>query len=156
MTTVVTDGKSMMSDSQITDGSTITKYYGKVRKIGHNLVGVAGDLESCEMFFRWYANPTSKPPQLRGQFEALVVDKHGIYSYGKRFVPMKLEETFYAIGSGYKIALGALEAGANLERALEIAAKRDSFTGLDFVKVTLEEKKPLQKKRVGRKPSPSR
>lgn len=35
----------------------------------------------------------------------------------------------YAIGSGGKLALGALRVGAEMEQALEVAAENDSYTG---------------------------
>ena len=39
----------------------------------------------------------------------------------------------YAIGSGSSLALGALESGKSIKRALEIAAKHDPYTGPPFI-----------------------
>lgn len=39
----------------------------------------------------------------------------------------------YAIGSGASLALGALESGKSIKRALEIAAKHDPYTGAPFI-----------------------
>lgn len=61
----------------------------------------------------------------------IYVDKEGtpywLTSPFLRMIP--IQETFYAVGSGGLIALGALEAGATVARALQIAAKYDPATG---------------------------
>jgi ATP-dependent protease HslVU (ClpYQ) peptidase subunit len=36
---------------------------------------------------------------------------------------------FYGVGSGSSLAIGALEAGADIQQALEIASKHDPYTG---------------------------
>lgn len=43
---------------------------------------------------------------------------------------------FYGVGSGSPYAIGALEAGATVERALEIAAKNDAYTSSPFLYFT--------------------
>jgi len=43
---------------------------------------------------------------------------------------------FYGIGSGSSYAIGALEAGAKLEEALEIAARNDAYTSPPFLYYT--------------------
>jgi ATP-dependent protease HslVU (ClpYQ) peptidase subunit len=40
---------------------------------------------------------------------------------------------FYGVGSGSPYAIGALEAGATVEQALEIAAKNDAYTSQPFL-----------------------
>jgi len=40
---------------------------------------------------------------------------------------------FYGVGSGSPYAIGALEAGATVEQALEIAAKNDAYTSEPFL-----------------------
>jgi ATP-dependent protease HslVU (ClpYQ) peptidase subunit len=150
VTTVVTDGKVMLADAQLTDGNVRIKYHGKIRKIGEYLVGGAGDPESLELFFRWYASPTARAPALGKNFEAIAVSKDGIFGYGRRLVPMKIEEPFYAIGSGFGLALGALEAGATPQEAMRIACKRDAYSGIEIVEISLEEEK-LTRKKAGRK-----
>lgn len=48
-----------------------------------------------------------------------------------------LDETgFYGVGSGSSYAIGALEAGATVEQALEIAAKNDAYTSQPFLYFT--------------------
>jgi ATP-dependent protease HslVU (ClpYQ) peptidase subunit len=40
---------------------------------------------------------------------------------------------FYGVGSGANLAIGALETGANLEKALKIASKHDPYTAEPFI-----------------------
>ena len=45
------------------------------------------------------------------------------------------DKGIYGIGSGSPIAIGALHAGVDLDKALEIAAKIDPFTSSPFMKI---------------------
>ena len=46
------------------------------------------------------------------------------------------ERGFYGVGSGSSYGIGALEAGASIEKALEIAAKNDAYTSAPFTYYT--------------------
>jgi ATP-dependent protease HslVU (ClpYQ) peptidase subunit len=43
---------------------------------------------------------------------------------------MKIDEPFFAIGSGSTTALGAMHAGATTAQAIKAATKVDPFTGM--------------------------
>jgi ATP-dependent protease HslVU (ClpYQ) peptidase subunit len=43
---------------------------------------------------------------------------------------------YYGVGSGSPYAIGALEAGATVQQALEIAAKNDAYTSAPFLYFT--------------------
>ena len=47
----------------------------------------------------------------------------------------KSKDGFYGIGSGAPFALGALEAGADSETAIEIAAKLSAYTEGPFIEI---------------------
>jgi hypothetical protein len=47
---------------------------------------------------------------------------------------------FYGVGSGSSLAIGALEAGADIEMALEIASKHDPYTAAPYM--FMEQLKP--------------
>lgn len=59
---------------------------------------------------------------------ALVVIKNRIFAIGPDFSVLECQE-FGGIGSGAYYARGAMAAGANVEKALTIAAELDPFTG---------------------------
>ena len=44
-----------------------------------------------------------------------------------------LFRSFYGVGSGSAYALGALEAGANAEAAMDIASKLTAFTARPYI-----------------------
>lgn len=71
-------------------------------------------------------------------FSILVVTSGGLFEVDKWCVLEPVYEAFYAIGSGSKIAMGAMEAGASAQKAVEIACKRDPFTALPVVTMRLK------------------
>lgn len=60
---------------------------------------------------------------------ALVVIQGRIFQVHHDFTVTEAEGDFNGIGSGSGYALGALAAGKSIEKALEIAADLDPFTG---------------------------
>lgn len=44
---------------------------------------------------------------------------------------------YFAIGAGWKIAMGAMAAGADAKKAILIASKLDAFTGMGVDTLTL-------------------
>src|SRR5690242_20657946 len=71
-------------------------------------------------------------------FTILVVSPKGLFEVDRWCVLEPVYEPFYAIGSGSKIAMGAMEAGASAQKAVEIACKRDPFTALPVVTMRLK------------------
>lgn len=142
MTTVVTNGKVMVADCQLTDAGVSFIYQDKIRKVNGHLIGGAGDPDDIALFMSWFENPTGKPPKLSNRFEAVVVNPAGnIYYYTRRLVPQQIHDKFYAIGSGFHLAIGAMEYGASPMDALKIACKRDIHTGVGIVEIKLDEQR---------------
>lgn len=69
---------------------------------------------------------------------AMVIDTDGtIYAYeGVRWE--RIEEKYFAVGSGSRFAFPALDAGATALRAVEIGVKRDPFSGGKVSTLTLK------------------
>lgn len=72
------------------------------------------------------------------EFECLVVTAEDgrlrAYWYDKWLRPMEVEDREgFALGSGAKVALGAMRAGASAAEAVKIAATVDPYTGLPVV-----------------------
>lgn len=82
-------------------------------------------------------------------FSILVVSPEGLFEVDKWCVLEPVYEAFYAIGSGSKLAMGAMEAGASAQKAVEIACRRDPYTALPIVTMRLKPnvKLPLSKMR---------
>lgn len=135
MTTIATDGKTVVADKRITSTSGV--HYtsnDKIHRIGEWIVGASGDAFDCIEFLKWFraceAGEKIPVPNLDSKFEGLAVHESGkIVEYGGKCQPMIVEEKFYAIGSGVGVALGALAAGADPKKAIEIACRFDRWTG---------------------------
>lgn len=124
MTIVVYRDGVMAADSLVTDHDLRCGAVRKIQKINGCLVGAAGGLAEVQMFFAWYAARagTDRPVLTDDNFEGLVVMPGGqVNWYGHGLLPTRLDAPYHAIGSGFKVAMGALWMGASAERAVECA-----------------------------------
>lgn len=138
----------MAADMQATaDGGHKLKHR-KVRRVKHDgqevLIATAGDVEASEAFYLWYIDQENhrKGLKLDGEtkdthypgtanFHALALYQDGsLLWYGPRGYPMEVKETYFGIGSGADFALGAMFAGADIRKAVQIATRLDANTGL--------------------------
>ncbi|AVZ45396.1 hypothetical protein [Escherichia phage vB_EcoM-Ro121c4YLVW] len=74
----------------------------------------------------------SDPDKEDEEFIALVVHPDGRIFLHEGNNPTRaypIDEEYYAVGSGSDFALAALDAGATPEQAMEVAKKRDAFSG---------------------------
>lgn len=135
MTTIAADAKRqlMACDSMV---STSDSWWPatKVYRAGSALIGGAGDAASVRQFVAWFSDGMRNPkPKINDNFCALVLDADGLSYWASNLVPEPIERGFHAIGSGGNAALGAILAGANVKRAVEIACQVDSGSGGEVV-----------------------
>ena len=131
MTTIATDGKSMAGDGQVTNGSLIDSYsFRKVFRLADGrIVGCAGDVWATMAIVGWLEKGGEFPKIECDGFEALVIDGTGLaicYNNLGQSAPQSLPAV---IGSGSKLALGAMLSGANPTDAVDIACGRDCYSG---------------------------
>jgi len=104
----------------------------KAFRIGKDVVGAAGTSDYCEWFMEWYRKQIGKPPKINEkEFEALVLTKGGIYRYGAKFTPTKVDRNFDAIGSGALGALVLMQDGAHPKTAIEKVHAFDNNTSFE-------------------------
>lgn len=148
MTTIVYDrrSKTMAADSQNTDTAGVTFKVAKIEHIGGGyMFGGSGHLRTITMAKEWaqkgwegkYEPDWSyflEDPDDRG-FSCILVDPTGtrIWIIDEELVPFEPLDDFVAVGAGATYALGALAAGADAKRAVEIACQLDtnSFEPVD-------------------------
>lgn len=136
MTTVIATKKAIYADS-LCDCS-IAFYSDKIFRVGESIYGVAGDLEEALQFIEWRKTGNNKPEFAESvDFDAIEVNKTGIYLWQTKLVRMAVKNKTYAIGSGGQYAMGAMDEGATPEKAMKIAEKRDSSTRLPLQKIEL-------------------
>lgn len=82
------------------------------------------------IFVDWYGKKTKPPAVLSdADFTCLVLDEDGLWEFDSYCRAEQITEEFYAIGSGAKVALGAMHHGASAQEAVEIAKLVDPYTG---------------------------
>jgi hypothetical protein len=134
VTTIVGVADRLVSDSKITmeKREQDTHYEGpKLVRKGEAIIGTAGSCDLGEAFVKWYGTKRKKPNGFGkgADFEALVLSSRGLYHYDEYLSGGRVNNAFFAIGSGATCALGALHAGADAEQAVRIACKVDNLSG---------------------------
>lgn len=139
MTTIAYRAGILAADSQVTYGGDedagsrkhrCQKLFRK-RAFGADVViATAGEGPPGMLFVDWYGKK-SKPPAVlaEAEFTCLVLDEDGLWEFDRWCRAEQIAEEFYAIGSGAKVALGAMHHGASAREAVEIAKLVDPYTG---------------------------
>lgn len=137
MTTIAANQKGMCGDTFVYN--TATGYYTqKIVRVGDSLVGCAGPSELCQKFITWRIRGSKDPVWgLNTPFEALILDKTGMYVYTTCTTPDRVKTPFFAIGSGRQYALGALACGASLRDAVTAACRFDPYSKQPLESYTL-------------------
>lgn len=128
MTVIATDGESMAGDSLTTASGQIVAYRAKVVQFADGrIAGACGDTTECRKLMRWLEHGGDKPTV--GDAYAIVLNTDGSVEYwDKEFEPLPYVIPM-AIGSGGDLAIGAMLAGADPERAVKLAMERDRHCG---------------------------
>lgn len=150
MTTVAWDGKTLAADGCSWSGG-VRRRVRKVFKVQHAergelLAAFSGSSSFCTLVLEWLKGRGERPdPTLfyeRGDLDlqcAVVVDKYRrVWSLSNNLVWCEMLEPIFANGAGQEFAWGALEAGADAVRAVEIAMKRSDYAGLAVDAVSFE------------------
>ena len=67
------------------------------------------------------------------RFAFLIAVGGEVFDIADDFAVSMTSSGFYGVGSGSSLAIGALEAGASIDKALEIASKHDPYTAAPFL-----------------------
>lgn len=135
MTTIVANLEAMAADTAVVCGGPLY-HSDKIFRIGTSLIGTAGDGYMGLAFVEWFKSPRrsmqsiQKMIPLDNRHEIIVMEVRpgGIYLWNGWGVPERLNEKFYAIGSGSMVAIEALTRGATLQDAVKSATRWDENT----------------------------
>ena len=135
MTTIAWDGKQLAADRRVVSGNTLCVPETKIKQVnlvGHgNCIAVgAGHCGTVTRLIKCLENGDPITKDTEDENGILVVfDNQSItiYSDGHKYDHPLSEPN--AWGTGADIARGALLAGADAQRAVEIASKVDIYTG---------------------------
>ena len=123
--TLVTD--SMATSDESGESYAVTKAW----KIGDHVYAAAGDYGDLLTVVEWLraGRPKSKP-KLKDDFSGLWIRRdNGSYQCFYQKLRMTPGRYATAIGTGAQFAIGAMDAGASVIRAVEIACHRDEKSG---------------------------
>jgi hypothetical protein len=111
-------------------------------------VAVTGSLSAGIRFCGWLEQGGDKDKwQLDEDTEIVVLnlDTGKVVAYDSNMVPMPVFDKFDAWGSGSDLAIGAMEAGVDAVKAVEIAAKHDTGTGNGLAVINLNKDNKVRK-----------
>lgn len=140
MTTIAFDGITLACDSAWTLNDTFTSSKTKLIRLPTGaLYAAAGHIDDRDLVALLRDTPCSyQMPDgaaldaITSDLRALVIFPSGdvwlIDTGGEYCGAMPIHSPCVAIGSGANIALGAMDAGADAKRAIEIACNRDAYT----------------------------
>lgn len=140
MTTIAYRDGILAADSLVSGEMVRWGSMTKLTKAPSGWIGAAcGDAGAASEFAWWmenllpsdnYGTPVFSVPELKDPVDGLLItDKGKIWCWTGRPRFFHLEADFTAIGSGSKIAMGAMAMGATAEQALAVAAQFDVYTG---------------------------
>lgn len=124
----------MASDSLIS-GDGFSYNAQKFRKLRSSVIGAAGDWHHVLQFFDRLKK--KKPLDADCDVCAIELRKDGIYVYEGTIIPTKIQQDFYAIGTGAGYAIACMHYGHSPKDAVELAALYDPNTKGPIEVVTL-------------------
>lgn len=145
MTTIVVTPTMMVADTMVSfEERGIFYPTQKIFRINGELVGARGHSGNCLRMLEWAKSGwtmSSRPKfekveeddnDSEGLYDTdvLIVNKQGIFYFCPEYPqPEEILFPFFAVGSGGKCAMGAMKAGADPIKAVQIAAEVDLWTG---------------------------
>lgn len=144
MTVICFKNGVLASDTQITINGIAAEHWDKVIKTEDGrLIGACGDWPAAVALRDWLV---AKDPEKDLEFmpqmgaSALVIMPDGeVLSFTSSLTVCRARAPFYALGSGFQIATGAMAAGATAEEAVVIAMKYDVNSGGEIVSVNIND-----------------
>lgn len=137
MTTVIADSRRLViaADSKFHEEG-IEFPTSKLFQIGSSIFGECGETRGIGKFFRWLRGGLQDKdrPKFSGDLDdfcAIELRTDGVYYWDQHLFPTRATQRFLAIGSGGDLAMLACEKfGCSVERAVELAARYDTQSGL--------------------------
>lgn len=130
MTTVAYKDGVIAADSLVTADGARVGTVEKIGKIKGIFYGASGNLALMQKFGTWIrGGMKGDPPEVKeNEGEAFVIHGNHVVTFCHAGTDcMKVER--FASGSGWRTALGAMDAGADAEMAVRVAIKSDTASG---------------------------
>jgi len=128
MTVIAWDGKTLAADKRALNNGRATTVT-KICKHEGWLLAVSGDLTRGLELVKWFKagqDPEKLPAfqlTLADYVPLLAINKDGVYLFEMGHMPFKIEEPFFACGSGRDCALTAMHLGRDAVQAVQITCE---------------------------------
>lgn len=135
MSVIAWDGKTLAADRQATNcdmRAPITKIW---RGPHGAAIGITGDMARGLLLRKWFEDGAdlARYPidnNCDDWARLIVASSSGLVCYERLPVPLPVESTFLAFGSGRDYAMGAMAMGADARQAVEVASRFCTGCGL--------------------------
>ena len=132
MTTIAYRDGILAADTSIWDRGTYAGCVEKICRAPNGFMGgMAGCLGDTATFLAWLkAGAEGDPPASKDEdSEGLLISPDGTLEWiGCKDRRVVVDNPYFATGSGFRVAMGALHAGATAEKAIEVACDLDCTT----------------------------
>lgn len=133
MTTIAVTDTHIAADGRCSSDDAVFNWVGtKIIKVDDRIFAVCGSAGHLMPLAKWYeagAKIDDMPVGNDDGWTLLVIDRQGMCFYTNECPYPTIARPPFAMGSGEKIAIGAMEAGASAEHAVRIACKYDVHSG---------------------------
>jgi ATP-dependent protease HslVU (ClpYQ) peptidase subunit len=130
MTTIAWDGHSLAADTLFNSGGQFAGFDAKIHRLGRLLIGCAGSVAVYEQFRDWVkGGMKGECPLKKDIANTFVVTPEGRAVMWCDDGPFRVSTTQWALGSGERYALGAMEMGATAAEAVAAAIRHDLASG---------------------------
>jgi ATP-dependent protease HslVU (ClpYQ) peptidase subunit len=143
MTVVAWDGRTLAADKRAT-GAGMKSTATKIHRLPDGLVGFSGGGAHAAELLNWFfgaRNPDTYPRRDDDEGAgSLMINSAGavfMYSANSPF-PERIEDPFFARGSGRDYAMAAMHLGCDSRRAVEVACAFDVYCGNGIDTLELE------------------
>jgi len=127
MTTIAVRFSTMeMAADSLISGDGFSYNAQKFRKLRSSVIGAAGDWHHVLQFFDRLKK--KKPLDNDCDICAIELRRDGIYVYESTIIPTKIQQDFYAIGTGAGYAIASMHYGKSPLEAVELASLYDPNT----------------------------
>lgn len=128
MTTIATRSGIIAADTQVTWADHLKGFQHKIHKLPNgDVVAVAGEFKDELKLKEWLLNGGDQPKTSKN-FEAIVYKEGVLWYCGRHMILAPIEGEYYAIGTGWELAMAAMAKGASAEEAVKFAATMDIYT----------------------------
>jgi len=138
-----TTGKIFETNGMVIGGAGVLAQLGLLRMFSKTHKPKEMDIDSIVDWVQEYKEFMDKKAKIHhndADLEGIIISENIVFAFNTEFDVYQVTD-FGAIGSGRYLALGAMECGAEVDKAVIVASKYDLFCGESVEKIVVDIKK---------------